>query len=312
MDADIILLPNKSITFIYDPTQSIWRCFDRTQDPYGTAVNTICQGNDSRLSDSRTPLAHDLAGALHNADSITNLNLKLNDGDVISTKAAEVSAMTTLDLANNIESVVLLAEDTNNANAKRKVTILNLKEVFFRFPEFHYNADQMRAPIASDFPVNGDNIAGLQNGTLKNSIMVRLFSATVKNGVCCDFFMPGLSPSGIPTNLNFQFQWRQEAAESGTKYVQWALYTRQITDGSAAPSWTALQTPVATTGNLKMTCRTDTNWVTTLVTIPLANFSTPLVYNRFTQIELIRYGDDATNDTAVNATNLAYLRIAFS
>ena len=37
--------------------------------PYGTAANTVCQGNDSRLSDARTPKAHthspnDLTGAV--------------------------------------------------------------------------------------------------------------------------------------------------------------------------------------------------------------------------------------------------------
>ena len=31
---------------------------DGTQQTYGTGINTACQGNDSRLSDARTPLAH--------------------------------------------------------------------------------------------------------------------------------------------------------------------------------------------------------------------------------------------------------------
>jgi hypothetical protein len=37
---------------------------------YGTSANTICQGNDARLTDSRTPLAHALDGALHTGNLV--------------------------------------------------------------------------------------------------------------------------------------------------------------------------------------------------------------------------------------------------
>jgi len=43
------------------------------------AANVVVQGNDSRLSDARTPTAHNLGGAEHNADTLANLNLKVSD-----------------------------------------------------------------------------------------------------------------------------------------------------------------------------------------------------------------------------------------
>jgi hypothetical protein len=46
---------------------------------YGSAANTVCQGNDSRLSDARTPTAHDLGGAEHTADTLADVNTKVSD-----------------------------------------------------------------------------------------------------------------------------------------------------------------------------------------------------------------------------------------
>jgi hypothetical protein len=49
----------------------------------GTAATAACAGNDSRLSDARTPTAHDLAGALHNAATLAALNDKISDADIV-------------------------------------------------------------------------------------------------------------------------------------------------------------------------------------------------------------------------------------
>lgn len=46
---------------------------------YGVLANTVCQGNDARLSDARTPTAHALGGAAHSADTLANLNAKVSD-----------------------------------------------------------------------------------------------------------------------------------------------------------------------------------------------------------------------------------------
>jgi hypothetical protein len=258
------------------------------------------------------PAAHAFGGALHTADTLANLKTKVSAPDTLLTSdAAEIAAFTAVSTANNLENNLMVIEDVNDTNKKKKMTLLTLKEIFFRFPEFHYTADQARPPIASDFPVNGENFAALMEDSLKNSIMVREFLAASKTGVCLDFYMPGVSPSGIPTNLVLQIAWRQQTAEAAGKYLQLAMYTRQLASGAAAPAWTAKQSPVATEGSLTLPCSTDTNWQLSLVRIPLANFSTPLVYARPTQIELIRDTDSA-DDTAVNKTNISFFRIAFS
>ena len=41
---------------------------------FGTSVGTFCQGNDSRLSDARTPVAH-----THTKSQITDMPTKLSD-----------------------------------------------------------------------------------------------------------------------------------------------------------------------------------------------------------------------------------------
>ena len=46
--------------------------------PYGTSSGTICQGNDSRLSDSRTPLSHS-----HTQSEITNLVTDLSNKSAV-------------------------------------------------------------------------------------------------------------------------------------------------------------------------------------------------------------------------------------
>ena len=46
----------------------------------GTGATQACAGNDSRLSDSRTPTAHAIDGALHTIGSLTNTYLVKNDG----------------------------------------------------------------------------------------------------------------------------------------------------------------------------------------------------------------------------------------
>lgn len=56
---------------------------------FGTEVGTICQGNDSRLSDARTPTAHDLAshsdtGGFSNANPLMNGTVNQGTSDRVS------------------------------------------------------------------------------------------------------------------------------------------------------------------------------------------------------------------------------------
>jgi hypothetical protein len=55
--ASLVLTPHKGAWAQYDATASRWRVIG-IADPYGSAANTACQGNDARLSDARTPTAH--------------------------------------------------------------------------------------------------------------------------------------------------------------------------------------------------------------------------------------------------------------
>jgi len=70
------------------------------------------------------PAAHALAGALHSADTITNLNTKLSDGDVISTKEAEINALTAKGTPTT--SDLLMIEDAADTNKKKKITVNTL------------------------------------------------------------------------------------------------------------------------------------------------------------------------------------------
>jgi lysozyme family protein len=90
----------------------------------GTSSTSACAGDDSRLSDARTPTAHDLAGSLHNVDTITNLNSKLSDGDVLSTKASEINALTAK--SSPTSSDLLVIEDVADSNSKKKITISSI------------------------------------------------------------------------------------------------------------------------------------------------------------------------------------------
>lgn len=51
----------------------------------------LVEDGDSRLTDARTPTAHDLAGAEHNADTLANLNSKVSDATLIDTGDSRLS-----------------------------------------------------------------------------------------------------------------------------------------------------------------------------------------------------------------------------
>lgn len=58
---------------------------------YGTSANTACEGDDDRLSDSRTPSAHSLGGVAHSEDTLANLNSKISNATLISTTDGRLS-----------------------------------------------------------------------------------------------------------------------------------------------------------------------------------------------------------------------------
>jgi hypothetical protein len=250
------------------------------------------------------PAAHAFGGALHTADTLTHLKSKVSAPDTLLTSdAGEIAAFAAVSTANNLETDLIVIEDANDANKKKKMTLITLREIFFRFPEFHFIADQLRAPIASDFPVNGANFASLANDANTNSIMSRQFDPTTNEGTAIDFLMPGLSPSGLPVNIVFNLIWRAETAQVAGKFVKLAVYVRQLTDDVAVPAWSA-KTALAT-----LACTANVLWQYEIITVSLAALG--LSPAKFTQIELIRDAADA-GDTCTSDFNLCELRIAFN
>lgn len=58
---------------------------------FGTTTGTVCQGDDSRLSDTRAPISHDLAGSFHSAATLAQLNAKISDATLIDTNDSRLS-----------------------------------------------------------------------------------------------------------------------------------------------------------------------------------------------------------------------------
>jgi len=109
---------------------------------FGTTGGTACEGDDSRLSDARTPTAHNLGGAEHTADTLANLNTKVSDATLIDTAdsrlsddrndadaihdnvSAEINAIT--EKTTPVDADLLVIEDSGASNAKKKIQIGNL------------------------------------------------------------------------------------------------------------------------------------------------------------------------------------------
>lgn len=60
---DMKLIKDDVAWLWYDGTTSRWRVVGCSRIPYGSAADTVCQGNDSRLSDARTPVGTALTSA---------------------------------------------------------------------------------------------------------------------------------------------------------------------------------------------------------------------------------------------------------
>ena len=58
---------------------------------YGTTADTVTEGNDSRLSDARTPISHAFAGTEHSPSTIADVNSKISDATLIDTTDSRLS-----------------------------------------------------------------------------------------------------------------------------------------------------------------------------------------------------------------------------
>lgn len=97
---------------------------------FGSASGTFCQGNDSRLSDARTPTAHASTHAAAGSDpvtlteaQVTNLTTDLASA-LHKATAAEISALT--EKTTPVGADLLVIEDSAASYAKKKLQITNL------------------------------------------------------------------------------------------------------------------------------------------------------------------------------------------
>lgn len=85
----------------------------------------ILQGSDPTILANWALLlvspTHDIGGALHTADTIANVNTKLSDGSMITTRAAEIAALAAK--AAPSADDLLIIEDAADSNNKKKTTL---------------------------------------------------------------------------------------------------------------------------------------------------------------------------------------------
>ena len=86
------LSPDECCVLQYDNTTARWRALVDAHGPYGTTANTICQGNDSRLSDDRT------ASGIRTATTIvaTSTNTAPTAGQVMVASSTTAAAWSTV------------------------------------------------------------------------------------------------------------------------------------------------------------------------------------------------------------------------
>lgn len=293
------LQPRECIILQYDSSQSRWHSIGEVMDPYGTTANTICQGNDSRLSDARTPTAHLLGSSSHTADTIANVNAKLSDGDMISTLAGEINALTAKTTPTT--SDLIMIEDAAATYAKKKSTIAQVLAAgaVTSYPEFQFFADQLRTPVSSEWPRYGSAAATLAQDSANGAMLNRQFDDTADEGVGLDVFIP----SGA-TNIIFDFYSRAQTAPGTAKQVLPGIYVRQVADNAAQGAFSSLTALTAIDIPI-----TNAYFQYDTQTIALSTLS--LTAGRLTQILLERTATSAT-DNLVGDWNLNLLRIRFS
>lgn len=99
---------------------------------FGTTANTFCQGNDSRLSDTRTPVSHESSHRSNGADaiqlvipttasltaSVNDWNPNSGDGDIFKFSCSTVLSITGISATLKAKAILLA-----NTGATNKATI---------------------------------------------------------------------------------------------------------------------------------------------------------------------------------------------
>jgi hypothetical protein len=189
-----------------------------SQQVYGSSANTACEGNDSRLSDSRTPTSHNTSHESGGGDAIKLDDLSAPDDntDLNATTSAhgllpKLGGGTT----NYLRADGSWSEPPGGGSS---------------YPEFQIFADQLEFPINSDWTVNVHAGGGVDSNN--SAFYVRRFDDTTEEGIGFTVRLP----SGI-TNIIIDIVSRAETAPGGSRTVGLKLYNRGLPN--TVDSWTA-------------------------------------------------------------------------
>jgi len=244
---------------------------------YGSSANTVCQGNDSRLSDARTPTAHNTSHQSGGSDAI-----KLDD-------LASPDDNTDLNVSTSAHGLMnKLSNDDDEFLSGQG----NWKKVF---PEFQFFADQMENPVNSDWAVNDLAVAAADSNN--NGLTIRLFDDTDEEGVGFSLQIPEGS-----TNIVFDIVSRRESSGSAQAVVP-KLYVRELPDNAAVESWSA------GTDMTAISLPADEDWQYDNQSIALSTLS--LVADRVAQFELTR-NTGAGGDTLSGDWTVLLVKVSFT
>lgn len=172
---------------------------------YGSAANTFCQGNDARLSDARTPIAHASSHEDGGSDE-----LEITDLATSETTAAKI-----------------LQPDGAGGVQWNDSSILSVIRVF--------DWQSFELPNTADWPVNARAAPAKDN--VSNAIRGLRFDGTAQEGV--GFWLS--VPTGF-TNLQFKVHGKAWSSPGGTDGVSLKFRFREMPDNGAMGSWAAAET----------------------------------------------------------------------
>lgn len=160
-----------------------------TEIPFGSAINTVCQGNDSRLSDSRTPLAH-----THVKADVTDFAHTHPKTEISDTGTWEVAEIPTLTRVKISDFLPIITSDISDDN----VTYAKIQNVA---------ADDVFLGRISGAGGDIEELTGTQATSLLNN-----FTDALKGLV-------PLSGGGTANFLRADGTWQPPSAGSGTDWV---------------------------------------------------------------------------------------------
>ncbi|MBI3695461.1 MAG: hypothetical protein HY238_11570 [Acidobacteria bacterium] len=120
---------------------------------YGTTANTVAQGNDPRLSDARTPLAHAASHASGGSDPVTpgSIGALKNTSDIINTGAASNIGLVVKGAAGQVASL----QEWRDSSDSLMAAVTSTGRVFF--PEAFFSPRPTETATSLFFQIGGLN-----------------------------------------------------------------------------------------------------------------------------------------------------------